>query len=127
MMEQAPLVWSELAVNDMSRAVEFYQKHFGVSFRKEDMADMEMSILETKDPMAASVALVKHEMMKPSLEGSTVYLYLSESLNSLVDKLASANVRILLPAMPIKDGEVGHIAIFEDCEGNKVGLWSPNA
>lgn len=124
MLHNAPLVWGEIPVENMDRAVEFYGKHFGVSFTREVMNDMEMAILETEDKEAASIGLVKHEMMQPSANGSLLYLNLSEQLSELVDKIAQAGVKILLPIMPIKDGECGFIALFQDCEGNTVGLWS---
>lgn len=83
-----------------------------------------MAIIATQDPQAASVGLVKHPMMQPSADGSVVYLHLSEQLSPLVAKLTQAEVNIVLPVMPINDGECGYIALFVDSEGNKVGLWS---
>ena len=134
MLEHSPLVWAEIAVTDMNRAVAFYQTHFDLSFKHEVMNGMEMSIAETVNtggPSAEtativdpSFALLKHEMMVPSQDGSTVYLHLSLTLNDKIDELKAAKIEILLSAMPIKDGEAGYIAIFVDCEGNKVGLWS---
>jgi predicted enzyme related to lactoylglutathione lyase len=131
MLEHSPLVWAEISVTDMNRAVSFYQKYFGLTFKHEVMNDMEMSIAETVnlgketvnigDP---SFALLKHDMMVPSRDGSTVYLHLSLTLNDKVNEIQKAGVEILLPPMPIKDGECGYIAIFVDSEGNKVGLWS---
>jgi len=126
MLEHSPLVWAEIAVTDMNRAVAFYQTHFGLTFKHDVMNDMEMAIVETANIGDPSVALLKHDMMKPSRDGSTVYLHLSLTLNDKVNEIKEAGVEILLPAMPIKDGECGHIAIFVDCEGNKVGLWSQN-
>ncbi|MCL1145933.1 VOC family protein [Shewanella marinintestina] len=124
MLEQAPLVWGEIAVADMDRAVAFYSKHFDVSFHRETMNDMEMAVLETTDKEAATIGLVKHEMMQPSAYGSVLYLHLSPQLTPLVERISQAGVKILLPVMPIKDGECGFIALFEDSEGNTVGLWS---
>lgn len=136
MLEHSPLVWAEIAVADMGRAVAFYQTHFGLSFKHEVMNGMEMSIAETVnigDPSVEAAiivdpgfALLRHDLMVPSREGSTVYLHLSLTLTSKIDELEAAGVEILLPPMPIKDGEVGYIAIIVDCEGNKVGLWSQN-
>ncbi len=60
------------------------------------------------------------------MDGSTVYLHFSAQLQPLVDKLVAANVAMLLPVTPIKDGGCGYIALFVDSEGNKVGLWSQN-
>ncbi|MCL1048629.1 VOC family protein [Shewanella abyssi] len=124
MLHNAALVWGEIPVTDMDRAVAFYTQHFGVSFRREVMNDMEMAVLETADKDAASIGLVKHEMMQPSAHGSVLYLHLSEQLSGLVNKITQAGVKVLLPVMPIKDGECGFIALFQDCEGNTVGLWS---
>jgi predicted enzyme related to lactoylglutathione lyase len=134
MLEHSPLVWAEISVTDMNRAVTFYQTHFSLTFKHEVMNDMEMSIAETVDigdPSAEtanigdpSFALLKHDMMVPSRDGSTVYLHLSLTLNDKVNEIQKAGVEILLPPMPIKDGECGYIAIFVDSEGNKVGLWS---
>jgi len=89
MLHQAPLVWGEIAVENMDRALAFYGQHFGVSFRREIMNDMEMAILETEDKQAASIGLVKHEMMLPSMNGSVVYLHLSDKLEPLVARLAA--------------------------------------
>ncbi|MEC4728952.1 VOC family protein [Shewanella sp. D64] len=124
MLHKAPLVWGEIPVENMDRAVAFYGKHFGVSFKREVMNEMEMAILETEDKEAASIGLVKHEMMQPSAHGSVLYLNLSEQLSPLVEEIAQAGVKILLPVMPIKEGECGFIALFQDSEGNTVGLWS---
>ncbi|GIU50481.1 glyoxalase [Shewanella sairae] len=124
MLEQAPLVWGEIAVADMDRAVAFYSKHFDVCFHRETMNDMEMAVLETADKEAASIGLVKHEMMQPSAHGSVLYLHLGPQLTPLVERISQAGVKVLLPVMPIKDGECGFIALFEDSEGNTVGLWS---
>lgn len=126
MLQQAPLVWGEIAVENMQRAVEFYGEHFGVTFRHEMMDEMQMAILETQQSDAASIGLVKHPMMKPSQDGSVVYLHLSEQLTPLVEKLQQAGVTILLPVMAIKEGECGFCSLFIDSEGNKVGLWSPS-
>lgn len=126
MLTTPPLVWAEIAVSDMDRAIKFYQQHFNVSFKRETIADMEMAILETQSTEDASIGLVKHQMMQPSLDGSTVYLHLSETLSPLLAKLEQAGVTILLPATTIKEGECGYIALFADSEGNKVGLWSKN-
>jgi hypothetical protein len=131
MLEHSPLVWAEISVTDMNRAVAFYQTHFDLTFKQEVMNDMEMSIAETANIGDSSVniadpsfALLKHDMMVPSRDGSTVYLHLSLTLNDKVNEIKAAGVEILLPPMPIKDGECGYIAIFVDSEGNKVGLWS---
>lgn len=126
MLNHTPVVWAEIAVNDMSRAIAFYNTHFALSFHRETINDMEMAMVETNEGIDTNLALVKHDMMSPSTNGSTIYLHLSEELSPLVEKLKQSNIEIVLPAMPIKDGSCGNIAIFIDSEGNKIGLWSQN-
>ena len=66
MLEHSPLVWAEISVTDMNRAVAFYQTHFDLTFKHEVMNDMEMSIAETANIGDPSFALLKHDMMVPS-------------------------------------------------------------
>lgn len=127
MLQQSVLVWGEIAVADMDRAVAFYQQHLGLTFKHESMEGLQMAIVEQQDAHGAGAALVKCDMMTPSMQGSLVYLHLGKPVSEAVAKLEQGGVEILLPAMPIKDGECGHIAIFKDSEGNKVGLWSMEA
>lgn len=124
MLEHAPLVWAEIAVVDMDRAINFYSTHFNVTFKQETMNDMDMAIAQKSIEEGANFALLKHDMMTPSKDGSTVYLHLSPTLGDKVAEIKQAGVEILLPPMPIHDGECGYIAIIVDSEGNKVGLWS---
>ncbi|MCL1036738.1 VOC family protein [Shewanella submarina] len=127
MLQQAVLVWGEIPVADMDRAVKFYQQHLGLTFRHESMEGMEMALIEQEDQQGAGAALVKCDMMTPSMAGSLVYLHLGKPVSQAVARLEQGGIEVLLPPMPIKDGECGHIAIFKDCEGNKVGLWSMEA
>ncbi|NMH64476.1 VOC family protein [Shewanella salipaludis] len=124
MLPIAPLVWGEIPVTDMDRAIAFYQHHFTLAFKNETMGDMEYAVLLTEQPDAASIGLIKHTGTEPSLQGSVVYLHLSDKLQPLLDRLASAGVEILMPATGIKDGECGYCAQFVDSEGNRVGLWA---
>ncbi|QSX38439.1 VOC family protein [Shewanella sedimentimangrovi] len=125
MMQNAPLVWGELAVTDMDRATAFYNEHFGCQFRREDNAECQYAVLECEDKQAASIGLIKHPMAKPSMDGSVIYLHFADKLGPLVARLEQAKVEILMPPMGIKEGECGYIALFADSEGNRVGLWCP--
>jgi len=126
MLTNAPLVWAEIAVSDMNRAIDFYQTNFNVSFTRQTMDEMEMAILDKKSQEDAGIALVKYHMMTPSMDGATIYLHLSDTLNPLLATLEQAGVKILMAAFPINGGECGYSALFADSEGNKIGLWSKN-
>ncbi len=62
MLSIAPLVWGEIPVSDMDRAIAFYQQHFGVEFKRDDMEDMQYATIETEDEGAPSIGLVKCSM-----------------------------------------------------------------
>ncbi|ABL99397.1 VOC family protein [Shewanella amazonensis] len=125
MQATQPLVWGEIAVTDMARAIAFYQAQFDVSFRREDMDEVEYAILECSDEKAATIGLMKHPEFKPGQGGACLYLHLTDNLGQLVGKLEHNQVQIVMPPMGIKGGECGYIALFVDSEGNTVGLWSP--
>ncbi|MGI2259869.1 VOC family protein [Shewanella sp. GXUN23E] len=127
MLQQAVLVWAEIPVADMTRAVDFYRKHLGLTFKQETMGGMEMAVVEQQEQQGAGMALVKCDMMTPSMQGSLVYLQVGKPVSRAVAILEQGGVEVLLPSMAIKDGECGYIAIFRDSEGNRVGLWSMDA
>jgi predicted enzyme related to lactoylglutathione lyase len=52
-----------------------------------------------------------------------VYLNGGKDLSVVLDRVEKAGGKIMLPKTKIDD-EMGYYAIFNDCEGNKVGLHS---
>jgi predicted enzyme related to lactoylglutathione lyase len=55
--------------------------------------------------------------------GTVLYLNAGDQLEAMVARVAAAGGRVLAPPTPI--GPQGHIAIFIDSEGNRVGLHQP--
>ena len=69
-----------------------------------------------------SGAIVQMKEMKPSADGSTVYLNGGEDLNIALNRVVDAGGQVIMPKMEI--GENGFIAQFIDTEGNRVALHS---
>jgi len=64
-------------------------------------------------------------MHKPSTEGTMVYLNANPAMDEVLGKVEAAGGKVMMPKTAISP-EIGHMASFEDTEGNKVGLHSQN-
>lgn len=119
------VVWFELPVVDLDRAEAFYRLVLGHPMRREPSSDgsLEMSIF---DPSGAEAkgALVKGEQFIPGFTGTLVYLDGGDDLAEPLSRVTAAGGQVVLPKTAI--GPYGHIGLFIDSEGNRVGLHSPN-
>lgn len=124
-MEYNPVGWFEISVEDIDRAVKFYESLFEVKLQKNEASlefDMRM-FPYSEDKMGISGSLVKGEMFKPSQSGTLVYFTTpSGDLNADAKKIEELGGKIVMPRTSI--GEHGFIVIFIDTEGNKVALHS---
>ena len=69
-------------------------------------------------------ALAEHsEFYFPGNQGTLVYLNGDPDLQAVLDRLEASGGRVLVPKTQISP-EYGHMAIFEDSEGNRVALQS---
>jgi predicted enzyme related to lactoylglutathione lyase len=116
-------VWFELPTTDLDRAETFYRAVFGHPMRRETSPDgnLEMCVF---DPPGAEMkgALVKGAWFEPGLNGALVYLNGGDDLAVPLSRVEAAGGRIAMPKTAI--GPHGHIALFIDSEGNRVGLHS---
>lgn len=115
-----PVVYFEIPVLDMERAVKFYAAVFHVDFDQEIIDHNEMSLFPfSSDHIGISGALAKGEIYKPTKDGVVLYfttVNIEESLN-----LAKSNGGQVL--YPITDNGIGLVAEFEDTEGNRIALF----
>ncbi|MGR9088773.1 MAG: VOC family protein [Gammaproteobacteria bacterium] len=116
--------WFELPVTDMHRAKSFYQNVLHADFKDEDMNGFHMAIFNA-EPGAVSGMLVLGEQYQPSQTGAVVYFNGGEDLSAPLARALQHGGSVVVPKTPIHDGECGYFALFLDCEGNRVGLYSP--
>lgn len=118
-----PGTWFEIPVLDMDRAERFYGAVFGFTFdRRPEMDGILMSwfpMAEGMNTYGAGGALVRHAMLKPSADGTTIYLS-TKSIEESLEKIEAGGGKMIMPKKDI--GEYGYIAMFIDSEGNKVAL-----
>lgn len=117
-----PVNWFEIAVNDLARAKAFYEHVFGYTFMSMEMgpAKMEMFPWDQEKPGSAG-ALIQSEGYTPSHAGTCIYFSVAD-IEGTLKKAEAKGGRTLQEKMGI--GEFGFIGLFQDSEGNRIGLHS---
>jgi predicted enzyme related to lactoylglutathione lyase len=123
-MNEHAISWFAIPVEDLERARTFYST----------ILDITMPDLQTPGGTCAvfpqmetgiSGSLNPFMGFKPTADsGVTVWLNAGDDLQIALDRVEAAGGKILKPKEQI--GEFGHIAMILDCEGNRIGLHSPN-
>ena len=115
-----PVVYFEIPVNNIDRAIKFYKAVFNVNFDKDNIDNNEMALFPFADNNSGiSGALVKGEIYKPTKNGVVIY-FKTENINKTL-KLATSNGGKIL--YPKTDNGIGLVAEFEDTEGNRIALY----
>jgi hypothetical protein len=115
-----PVVYFEIPVTDINRAMAFYKAVFQFDFSRQEIDHNEMALFPfTEGNAGISGALAKGEIYKPAKEGVLVYFATNNIEQTL--KLATANGAKVL--YPVTDNGIGLVAEFEDTEGNRIALY----
>jgi predicted enzyme related to lactoylglutathione lyase len=121
MLQPSVPAWFEIPVNDLERAVRFYERALDTSLTRETMGPMRLAVFPHGEA-APSGALIHAEGSRPAAEGTVVYLNLDDIRPALANVEKAGGV-VLLPLTPLPD-EMGVFAQIRDTEGNRVGLFS---
>lgn len=113
--------WFEIPVNDMPRAINFYQNMLGVELKQETMDGIDMAIFPYDDKHVSG-CLVKADFLQPGDRGSLVYLNVEGFMDQAIERATGKGSNLLFPKTSI--GENGYIAHLSDSEGNKIALHS---
>ncbi len=121
--------WFDIYVEDMDRAVEFYQTVLEVQLTKmgDPTGDSQMMSFPIDDDSmtqyGASGALVKMEGARPGPGGTLIY-FGSEDCAAEESRVVAAGGIVVRPKFSI--GEFGWVTLCQDTEGNIFGLNSQN-
>lgn len=115
------IVWCDIPVADLDRAVKFYSAVLGQPVKKQELAGAVVGILPHDDGGVGGCLLTGTEG-KPSASGVMIYLNANGRLDDAVAAVAPNGGTVLEPKHPI--GPFGFRAIVLDSEGNRVGLHS---
>ena len=118
------VVWFDIYVDDMARAVRFYEEVLGQKLEPLNDPTGESQMMAFSADMenyGAAGALVKSEYGKPCPGGTQVYFSV-EDCAIQQERLVEAGGILIRPKFSI--GEFGFIVIGQDSEGNIIGFNS---
>jgi len=121
-MKINPVVYFEIPVRDVERAMKFYHAVFGFEFKKTCIDHNDMALF----PFEAGAegitgALAKGDIYVPTREGVLIYFNTGD-IEKTLEVAAKNGGKTLYPKTSV--GELGFVAEFEDCEGNRIALHS---
>jgi predicted enzyme related to lactoylglutathione lyase len=128
------IVWADIPVTDLDRAMEFYGAVLQRTFIKaEGMEGIAMEapseepaegLQHQQYPVSFDLAVVQDQGSRPSTDGCTVYLNSSGDPQAMMDRAVAAGGELIMPVTDM--GEmIGFIGFFKDTEGNKIGVHAP--
>lgn len=117
------VIWFEIYVNDFERAKKFYQTILKQQIKEQEFPGMRMAFFDADwESGGIGGSIVKNPQVKPSPDGTVVYLNVDGDMDGVLSRIPSAGGSIMMPKTEIPPH--GFIALFLDSEGNKVGLHS---
>lgn len=115
-----PVVYFEIPVTDMNRAVKFYTAVFNFSFEKDMIDHNEMALFPFEAANAGiSGALAKGEIYIPCINGTLIY-FKTENIDETLALALKNGGELLYPKT--SNGPLGFVAEFKDSEGNRIAL-----
>jgi len=117
--------WFEIPVNDMERAVRFYEQVFDFKLSRHQIGPLEMAWFPlVEGGLGAPGSLVKSEFHWPSDKGVRVY-FTAHSGDVAIEagRVKAAGGEVLVPKTLIKE-DIGYMAVIRDSEGNQIALHS---
>ena len=118
------LNWYEIPAIDFKRAVKFYEKVLGVTVHAQEMNGMKVGFMPQEGESVGG-AIMTGPGQTPSETGTTIYFKGGDDLSPMLARVSAAGGSVIMPKTLVSK-QIGHIALFLDCEGNRVGLHSPN-
>lgn len=119
--------WFEIPAADFGRAVAFYR-----AILERPVVEMEFQGVPhgmlAADEGAVTGAIIARPVVaggepRPGADGPVLYLNAQGAIEAILARVEEAGGKLLTPVTPI--APQGHIAIFLDSEGNRVGLHQP--
>ncbi len=118
MGEQAVLVWSEIPVSDMNKAVAFYNEVFGYDMRIDETGPNPMAILG--GVMDGAGGHLYPGKAAGDGAGPTLHLGVPDTLEATMSRCSKAGGTVLSDAIDIPPGRFAYAL---DPDGNSLGLF----
>ena len=123
-MEHNMVGWFEIPVTNMERAKTFYNTVFNVEIQVQDFGGTLMGWFPfAEGKLGASGSLVQNDAYTPSDSKGVLIYFSSEDVNTEINRVEAAGGKILKQKTLISP-DIGYMALFIDCEGNRIALHS---
>jgi predicted enzyme related to lactoylglutathione lyase len=119
------VVWVDIPVHDLERAMKFYSAVLGSPVSKEGGPGFVFGLLPHSDTGVGGCLYSPGEGNAPSTAGPLIYLSAEGRLPDAVLAVTANNGQVLQDVHPI--GPHGFRAIVLDSEGNRIALHAPAA
>ncbi|MBI2993591.1 MAG: VOC family protein [Gammaproteobacteria bacterium] len=110
------VVWFDVLVRDLARAMKFYSEVLNVEIREEHPG---VGVI-AHGPQDIAGCLFRSETAMPSDSGPLLYFNVNGRLQQATEAVARLGGRVLNPPHPI--GPFGQRAVVLDSEGNRIAL-----
>lgn len=121
-MKDNALNWFEICTADMDRARKFYEEILNAPLAAVTNDGCQMAIFPCDPEKGVGGCLTKMEGCAPGPGGTIVYLNVEGDLDGVLSRIPAAGGKVIRERFAITPH--GFIGIFEDPEGNVVGLHS---
>lgn len=116
------LNWFEIPARDLNRAVKFYTRVLGGEFYQTDLGGLKMAFFPMEGDGVGG-ALCQGESYNPTQDGPVIYLNANPDLSEPLSKVEAAGGKVIMDKKFIAE-DIGFMALFIDCEGNRVAFHS---
>jgi predicted enzyme related to lactoylglutathione lyase len=119
-MQTHAIAWFEIPVTDFERARSFYNAILAFQMPDMQMGPNRMGFLPHQQGAGVGGAIVLG-----SAQGTLAYLTAGDDLAVVLGRVGAAGGQVVVPKTAIAP-DMGFYAVFQDTEGNRVGLHSMN-
>ena len=115
------VVWVDIPVLDLDRALKFYSAVLGKAVKKEEFPGMSIGLFPHEKDDVGGCLFTKAEE-KPSATGPLLYLNAQGRLDQAIAAVEANGGKVVQPKHQI--GPHGYRAVILDSEGNRLALHS---
>jgi uncharacterized protein len=126
MAQENVVGWFEIPVNDMDRAIRFYESIFVKRLEKQVFGKTSMAWfpMEESSYGTGGGLVYNPEVYTPGNEGPLIYFTSPTGDITLdLDRIEQAGGKIMMEKTLISE-DLGYMAVFYDTEGNRIALHS---
>lgn len=123
-MNRHAVHWAEIPAADFARAKRFYEAVFAFEMPQGRRGALTLGFLPFDQGQGIGAAIVHGPGYVPAAQGPVVYLGAGQDLSAVLHRVPAAGGLVVRGKAEIAPG-MGFSALFQDSEGNRLGLHSP--